>query len=135
MYAFHSYILAILYFSTLIKDTTGDVVTSNSFSKQFLQPYVDTTLRLLSGECELEISFSAFYVRHCTPVPQQLSDSLREKRVLVTRTLDPHIATVSDAAAVDAESVFWEAVKLLREPNGGVPATMWPPLPEEDDDD
>jgi hypothetical protein len=55
--------------------------------------------------------------------------------VLVTQALDPHLATVPDAAAVEAESIFWEAVKLLKEPEGGVPTTMWSALPDDDDDD
>ena len=128
--------LAVLYLSTLVKDIPSTNVESHtSFSRQLLQPYVDATVRLMSHSSRLEPIFSAFYTRSTITVPQRFSSDLRSRRVIVTQPLDPHLAAASDAAAVEAESIFWEVAKMLKAPDGGAPTAMWPALPDEDDDE
>ncbi|ESK86415.1 rab escort protein [Moniliophthora roreri MCA 2997] len=132
----------ILYLSTLNPE--------NIPPKDLLQPYLDTTLSLASTEAVSPL-FTSFYNRR-SPAPSDAStpsDAARQSFKLTdlpNYILVPQLPTLPlteppDIAAVHAETVFWDALRILR-PEGNMSASaegnaprFWPPLPDDENEE
>ncbi|EEB93424.1 hypothetical protein MPER_07919 [Moniliophthora perniciosa FA553] len=131
----------ILYLSTLNPE--------NVPPKDLLQPYLDTTLSLTSAPTEtVSPLFTSFYNQR-SPAPSDASTPLDASHQsfkftdLPNYILVPQLPTLPlteppDIAAVHAETVFWDTLRILRPQSNSseenVPS-FWPPLPDDDEDD
>lgn len=100
-----------------------------------LRPYLDTILGQLkvADGSSVNASFTAFYVRSAGELDEPLVAQLRSRNIIVCPTLPSRAAVNGDAAAVNAERVFWEAVKLAPATEGL--DSFWPPLEDNTGDD
>ncbi|KAJ6455359.1 FAD/NAD(P)-binding domain-containing protein [Mycena sanguinolenta] len=118
-----------------------------------LKPYLDATLALALPDRDADTTtttplaplFSTYYIQQGVPG----SEGTGGDPVAPPTGSAAHLAPVAlppilplpdagDAAAVYAEQVFWETVKILRPPADGDDdgvLTLWPPLESRDDDD
>ncbi|EIN04385.1 FAD/NAD(P)-binding domain-containing protein [Punctularia strigosozonata HHB-11173 SS5] len=111
-----------------------------------LRPYLDAVLSLCPSSSPPDPLFSVFYYQHQHPVPPPSPHLAQESpSSLVTPPLPPDLVHLADAAATNAEAVFWEAVKS-RTPRAArergedaeawsVPESLWPAIEAQDDDD
>ncbi|KAJ7439847.1 GDP dissociation inhibitor-domain-containing protein [Mycena latifolia] len=115
--------------------------------QNLLKPYLDATLALAppvsDSDAPLTPIFSTFYMQHAT-APRAEEDSTPGVPHLAPTPLPPALALpdAGDAAAVHAESVFWEAVKILRplalQPDADDEVAItgfWPPVEHKDDEE
>ncbi|KAJ7621592.1 GDP dissociation inhibitor-domain-containing protein [Mycena polygramma] len=115
----------------------------DSDAEALLKPYLDAVLAL-AQDAPLAPLFSTFYVQKPHPAAP------KEKTEDGTASLAPvplppvlPLPDAGDAAAVHAERVFWEAVKILRPGSGdsdledadGAITALWPPMEERDEDE
>ncbi|KAF7330949.1 hypothetical protein MVEN_02434800 [Mycena venus] len=120
---------------------------SDADPQALLKPYLDATLALADGDTPATPLFSSYYIQHpaSSPSPQQGADADAAAPAHLAPTPLPPILPLPDAAeaaAVHAEQVFWEAVKILRPTSDGEGeeegiTSLWPPMEsrEEDEED
>ncbi|KAF7354753.1 hypothetical protein MSAN_01389400 [Mycena sanguinolenta] len=116
-----------------------------------LKPYLDATLALAlpDGDANSDTPtapitplFSAYYIQHGTAGPQEAELAGPAPAHLAPAALPPilPLPDAGDAAAVHAEQVFWEAVKILRptatdgDEDGSI-VSLWPPLENREEEE
>ncbi|KAJ7273370.1 GDP dissociation inhibitor-domain-containing protein [Mycena rebaudengoi] len=116
-----------------------------------LKPYLDATLALSptaeSDSAPLIPLFSTFYIQHPTASPKNVKESDAQPPMHLCATPLPPVLPLpdaGDAAAVHAEGIFREAMRLLRPSavpsegtdgdEDGVMGGMWPPMENVEED-
>lgn len=115
--------------------------------QRLLKPYLDATLALSppasDADAPLTPLFSTFYIQHPN-APSLPADGAAAVPHLAPAPLPPilPLPDAADAAAVHAESVFWEALKILRPSalqkdadDEEAITSLWPPMENKDEDE
>ncbi|KAJ7982823.1 GDP dissociation inhibitor-domain-containing protein [Mycena polygramma] len=118
---------------------------SHGTPEALLKPYLDAVLALAqdaNADADVAPLFSTFYVQkpHVDATPKEEEAEASLAPVPLPPVLP--LPDAGDAAAVHAERVFWEAVKILRPGSGesdledadGAITALWPPMEERDED-
>lgn len=131
----------ILYLSTLIlpSNTAGGARVASE-PEVLLRPYLSKTLSIIASHpSPPEPTYTVFYVHnYSTPTPAQataplLPSSGHPQNIILCPPLPAHFATNADAAALNAEALFWAAAKQL--PGSEGVDSFWTPLQPEPDDE
>jgi len=119
-------------------------ISPDQTPEEVLGPYLNATLNVNRGEREsMTPVFSLFYAHPLPPaLPASLSGS---KRIVPIRRPSARLPEFGDAAAEEAERVFWDTIEALGlrrgatgskegEQDGGedMVSSFWPPLEAED---
>lgn len=142
----------ILYISLPLLPSTSS--TSPQSPQRILQPYLDATLALMvlpstpatpstappPQNSIPEPLFTTFYVHHPDPPTATAPESVTElaanrKPYIIPPPLSPvlPLPDIPDAAAMHAETVFWEAVKTLRGAGDHRIESFWPRMDVEEE--
>ncbi|KAK7041786.1 hypothetical protein VNI00_009075 [Paramarasmius palmivorus] len=110
---------------------------NESSPSDLLKPYLEATLTLSRDTEPVSPLFTSFYNQRCpvsSPPPSRLADL--SNYILVPQLPVLPLTEPPDVAAVHAEAVFKEAIRILRPAEDGTDETpFWPPLPTTEDDE
>jgi Rab proteins geranylgeranyltransferase component A len=84
-----------------------------SSAESLLQPYLTATLALTPSPPTTPL-FTTFYIQHAPPPPPVYTNPSGHCTFLVIPAPNNLLPESADSAATDAETVFWEAVSLLK---------------------
>ncbi|KZT13206.1 FAD/NAD(P)-binding domain-containing protein [Laetiporus sulphureus 93-53] len=91
---------------------------STATPDELLSPYLDATLSLATpppGDgAPVQALFTLFYIQHPPSQPAQKLEAAANATVLVTPTCSPVLPEQGDLATVNAESVFFKTVEMLK---------------------
>jgi Rab proteins geranylgeranyltransferase component A len=89
-----------------------EFLSTTSSAELLLKPYLEATLALTPSPSTQPL-FTVFYIQHPPPPPPP-SSSLERRNFLVTPPPASRLPDAADSAATNAETVFWEAVSVLK---------------------
>ncbi|KAG9016738.1 Rab proteins geranylgeranyltransferase component A [Tulasnella sp. 427] len=124
----------IVYLTTIFK--SDNPKTSPPNPSVLLQPYLDRLLRFTTA-AEAKPLLTCYYNQRLSKASPSALSTTASPALLHLNTappLDAPLTEAADAAAKEAERVFWEIMKLNPDDGEGVPDSFWPPVEPDGDD-